>query len=541
MSARRDRQRQIAEVMARHGMGFLVDVSGLARVVPFERGLLGHERRPEPYTQPEHLRLALEELGTTFIKLGQILSTRADLLPAGYQGELAKLQDSAPPVPADAVRAVLEQELDCNDAFADFDFEPLAAASIGQAHAAALPDGTEVVVKIRRPGVVDQVQQDLEILQNLAVRASRRWQAARGYDVVGLADEFAQTLRAELDYLQEGRNAERFAANFAQDPDVRIPRVFWEATTSRVLTLERIRGVKIDDVERLDAAGVERRALAERATRVTAKMVFEDGFFHADPHPGNFFIQSDGRIGIIDFGMVGTLDDRMRQRLGSLLIGLGHDDADHVTRALLNLGVSTGPVDRQALRSDVEGLLQRYSGRGVGEITLGPVIDEVLAIVRGHRLRLPRDLVLLLKMVVMEEGLAARLDPEFRLGSVLGPYARGLMAAQVSPRAVARRLEEAGIDLARLAGAMPDELRRLLDVLQTGGELEPLVARAERIGSRLVAGVLAAAFIDGLAEMVAADSARRRAWHRPFFAVGFGAAGTLAGYAARGTRRTPSQ
>lgn len=530
-------------------MGYLVAVLGLTRVIPFERGLLGHERRAQPYTQPEHVRLALEELGTTFVKLGQILSTRADLMPSEYQAELSKLQDAAPPVGVEAVRALLAQELDggADAAFASFDVVPLAAASIGQAHAATLHDGTEVVVKVRRPGVVDQVQDDLEILQNLAARASRRWEAAAGYDLVGLADEFARTLRAELDYLQEARNAERFAANFAAEPDVKIPRVFWETTTSRVLTLERIRGIKISDLEALDAAGIDRRALAERATRITAKMVFEDGFFHADPHPGNFFIQPGGRVGIIDFGMVGAVDGQLRERLGRLLLALAREDPDRVASALLGLGVSAGAVDRARLRDDVAALLARYAGRSVGEIELGPAIGDVLGIARRHHLRLPRDLALLLKMIVMDEGLAAQLDPGFRLGDVLGPYAQRQIAAQLSPTALVRRLAQAGIDLAELTAELPDELRRLLDVLEAGGpelhlradELERLLARADRLVNRLVAGVLAAALIEALAELMAVDPARWRVRRRPLFAVGLVAAGTLGAYAARGAGRAP--
>ena len=530
-------------------MGWLVDATGLSRVVPFERGLLGHERRSEPYTQPEHLRLALEELGTTFIKLGQVLSTRADLMPPEYQAELAKLQDAAPPVPADDIRELLAQELDADPAaaFASFAFDPLAAASIGQAHAATLHDGTEVVVKVRRPGVVEQVQEDLETLQNLAARASQRWQAAARYDVVGLADEFAETLRAELDYLQEARNVERFAANFVDDGDVRIPRVFWATTTSRILTLERMDGIKISDLTALDAAGIDRHALAERATRVTAQMVFEDGLFHADPHPGNFFIEADGRIAIIDFGMVGTIDDRLRERLGRLLVALALDDADRVAESLISLGVSSGAVDRDALRDDVARLLARYAGRTIGQIALGTAISDVLAIVRRHQLRLPRDLALLLKMLLMEEGTAAQLDPEFRLGEVLGPYARGLIAAEMSPAALLRRLSRAGIDLAQLTADLPDELRRLLSGLQSGSlevrlranELEPLIARTERVGNRLVAAVLAAGLIDGLAQLIAADPAAWQARRRPLFAAGVGVAAALITYAARGARPGP--
>ena len=193
--------------------------------------------------------------------------------------------------------------------FAEFEVEPLAAASIGQVHGAHLADGTEVVVKVRRPGVVEQVEEDLEILQNLAASASRRWDLAEQYDLVGLAEEFARSLRQELDYLREGHNSERFAENFASNDDVHIPRVFWETTTSRVLTLERVRGMKINDLPALEAAGINRSQLAHRAAEILMKMVFEDGFFHADPHPGNFFVERGGRIGLIDFGLVGTVDE----------------------------------------------------------------------------------------------------------------------------------------------------------------------------------------------------------------------------------------
>lgn len=266
------RYREIAEVLARHGLGFLSGITGLERWVPFHHGVLGHEPRGMPYTNPEHLRLAFEQLGPMFIKLGQLLSTRSDLLPPEYLQELARLQDGAPPVPVETVRRLVQQELGDvpEELFAGFDGEPLASASIGQAHAAILKDGTRVVVKVRRPGVVARIQEDLEILQNLTAQAARRWEAADDDDLTGLAEEFARTLRAELDYLQEGRNAERFAGNFAGDPDIHIPRVFWRTTTSRVLTLERISGVKIDDLEGLDRAGIDRRPLAGRAVAAIA-------------------------------------------------------------------------------------------------------------------------------------------------------------------------------------------------------------------------------------------------------------------------------
>ena len=554
MNTRHERQREIVEILSRHGMGYLVGTLGLDRWVPFHRGVLGHEERENPYTRPDHLRLALEELGPTFVKLGQILSTRPDLLPPDYRSELAKLQDAAPPVAADRIRSEITHELDRDpeDIFSAFDFEPLAAASIGQAHAATLHDGTEVVVKIRRPGASDQIDQDLEILHNLAVRASRRWEAADDYDLLGLVDEFAATLRSEVDYLREGRSAERFAVNFADDPEVHIPRVSWETTTSRVLTLERIRGIKISDLPALDAAGTDRRALAERATRVTAQMVFRDGFFHADPHPGNFFIEPGGRIGIIDFGMVGVLDEHLRDQLAVLLVTLTRRDADAACSALLDLGFAKARVDRQSLRNDLEALLARYAGLAVGEIQLGRAIDDALTLMRRHRLRVPRDVVLLLKMVVMNEGMAAELDPGFRLGDVLAPYARDLVARQLSPAALAQRFARASIDAARLGVELPGQIRELLATLERGGvevrlppdELAAILARAERLGNRLVAGVIAAAFIDALPQLMAVDPQRWRARQNPLLAIGFGAAGTLAAYVAwsagRGSRRSES-
>ena len=502
MSARHNRHRQIADVLARHGWAYLLSAVGFDHLTP---GGTGSRRHGESHTRAEHLRLALEELGPTFIKLGQLLSTRADLVAGEYRIELAKLQDAAPQLSGEAVQEVISAELagGVGGAFASFDLEPLAAASIGQAHAAVLHDGTEVVVKIRRPGAVEQIEQDLEILGNLAAYAARHWEAAALYDVVGLAEEFAQTLRAELDYLQEGRNAERFADSFAGDPDVLIPRVFWERTTSRVITLERVRGMKINDLDALDAAGIDRHELAKRATRLIAKMVFEDGFFHADPHPGNFFIQPSGRVAIIDFGMVGTIDDGRREALERFLIALVREDADRLAAALLELTVSVRHVDRQRLRRDLDVLLNRYSGQRLGDIKLGRVIGEILEILRHHSLRIRRDLALLVKAFIMDEGIAAELDPDFELVDALAPYARRYLASQLSPSALLGRLEHAGIELAQLALDLPEEIHRVLEVIGAGGievhlraeELEPLVARSERVGNRVAVSIFVAASI----------------------------------------------
>jgi ubiquinone biosynthesis protein len=517
-AARRHREREIIEVLTRHGL------HALAGIVRFEHR--DRRRDPEiehagvPAVPARELRLALEELGPTFIKLGQLLSTRADLLPEGYRRELSKLQDAAPPAPADAIRETVEGELagGVAAAFAEFDPKPLAAGSVGEAHAAVLHDGTRVVVKVRRPGVVELIERDLEIIANLAARAARRSALAAAFDVIGLAQEFASELRGQLDYVREACNAERFAANFAGERGVRIPRVFWELTSSRVITLERLDGMKITDLEALRAAAVDRRELARNAALTMGKMIFVDGFFHGDPHPGNFFVEGDGRLGIIDFGIVGTLDDGLRAKLGRILLALDRRDPDRLAAALIAARVSGERIDRGALRDDLASLIDTYVGPGVGELSLGGLIGSMLDVVRRHRLRIPRDMSLLLRTVWVEEGIVVQLDQEFRPIEVLGPYARAHLFTGVTVSALFDRLQDAGVDLADFVGDLPGHLRRALDVIDEGGfdvhlrasELEPLMARAERLGNRIALSVLAAALIDAGTQLLARTRHRGR-------------------------------
>jgi ubiquinone biosynthesis protein len=523
--ARDQRERQIAEVLGRLGLSYLVKAVGLERLMTVARDATG--RRPAgTRTPPENLRLALEELGPTFIKLGQLLSTRADLLSPDYRAELTKLQDAAPAVPSEVVSDTVERELHApaDTAFATFEAVPLACASVGQAHTATLHDGTDVVVKVRRPNVVEEMEQDLEIIRNLAARASRHSKLAARYDVVGLADEFVRTLRAQLDYLEEARNAERFSANFAAEQSVQIPRVFPELTTSRVITIERIRGMKITDLTALDEAGLDRHELADGTALIVAKMIFEDGFFHADPHPGNFFIESTGRVGIIDFGMVGQLDDRLREQLGLLLTGFLREDPERLTDALLALGTSTEVVDRSRLRDDLRNLLARHFGGNVGELSLRSTIREILEIVRRHRLRVPHDLSLLFTTLIIAEGIVAELDPEFRFAEALAPYARRHLFSGLTAGGARRRLEQLGIDLAELTVDLPARVNRISEAIETSGlevhlrtdEMDALLARVERLGNRVAASVLAAALIGGAVQLATSRRGHRSRRRRGF-------------------------
>lgn len=506
------RYRQIATALVRHGLNYMVGVFGLERFVPFHRGMFSQGREDARQTPAEHVRLALEDLGVTFVKLGQILSTRPDLLPPEYLQELARLQDAATPIPGEEAEAVVAEELGMpvGESFAVFERIPLAAASIGQAHAAKLLNGDEVVVKVRRPGVVPQVTEDIEIFRNLATVASRRWPPAEQYDLVGLADEFAETLRGELDYLREGRNAERFAANFAGDPDVHIPKVYWEQSTASVLTLERIRGIKVDDIAALDAAGIDRKQLAHRIAAMLLKMILEDGFFHADPHPGNFFVEPNGCLGVVDFGMVGVLDEAGRERLAILLGALTSGDADRLVDAVIDVSTGRGQIDREGLRRDIQRLLARYYELPLGKIPLGRMLEEALAAVRRHRLQLPSGLALLFRALIVSEGLGLRLDPEFNLSPVLRPFAERLLMRRYSPMRWARRMGRAMLDADHLLSELPRRLHRALKMLDRGGfefgvrqeSLEPLADRLERLANRIVLGVITAAFIVALAVLM---------------------------------------
>ncbi|WOQ69863.1 AarF/ABC1/UbiB kinase family protein [Microbacterium limosum] len=539
MTANRSRYRQIGAVLRRHGLGVLAGVLGLGGWVPFHRGALGHARQEDPYTNPEHVRVALEELGPTFVKLGQILSTRHDLLPEAWVAEFTKLQDNVASAPWEGIRDVLRDELgaDPEQVFARFDPVPLAAASIGQAYAATLHDGTEVVVKVRRPGVVAQVHEDLDILRNLADRAERRWDAVRQYDLPGLVEEFSRTLRGELDYLQEARNAERFAENFAASTQVRIPRVYANTTTSRVLTLERMSGVRIDDLEGLDAAGIDRTALARLGADLVLTMVFDHRFFHADPHPGNMFVQPDGALALIDFGMVGELTEQTTDNLAGIVLAFTRDDPDALTTALTELSRTTDIVDRAGLRQAITAFTARYRGRSLSEISLATMLQQLLGILQHHQLHLPQETALLFKVLMMAEGTAAGLDPDFQMLDALQPYAEHLTRAQLSLPALARRWARAGADTGALLTELPATLRRLRHLLEDGGfevhlraaELEPLVGRAERVGNRVVAGMIAAALIGGIGTLVGGNT-KWRSREGVLIGAGTGTIGALGGY-----------
>jgi ubiquinone biosynthesis protein len=508
------RSRQIARILTRHGFDWIVAGWEKTPIGQLKRRLIRQRwsQRRERHSGPQHVRLALEELGTTFIKLGQTLSTRPDLIPAEYIFELTKLQDEVRPVSYAQIAAVITRELGKSpeQVFGTFEKTPVAAASIGQVHRAQLVDGTPVIVKVQRPGTAAQVAQDLEILSNIASLLAKREDWGDLYDFEGWADEFAMTLRDELDFTLEGRNADRMSHNFRDDPAVHIPQIYWEHTTPRVLVQEEIQGIKISDLAAIEAAGLDRRELAATCARITLVQIFKHGFFHGDPHSGNFFVEPDGTIGLIDFGQVGRLDRELREALLRLMMAIGQRDTNRLVDELLALGVSKRRLNRNLLKRDLDHLIYRYSDRELRDVSGAQIFTQITSIALKNQLQLPAELTLLAKVIVMDEGLGTHLDPDFRLMEFARPYFEEFWRDHLSPKAVARRIKETSRDMAEFSQELPRHFKRLLLRLERGeiafeGQLEEsrtVVKNLHHAANRISLSVLIAGVFIGISTVV---------------------------------------
>jgi ubiquinone biosynthesis protein len=507
------RYREIASVLIQHGFGGLVETLDLAPYLSLPRRILRRGRPTEPpLGTPQRLRLALEELGPTFVKLGQALSTRPDLLPTEYIAELTKLQDTVPPIQWDLIQEQIEAELGAplDTVFAKFRRTPIAAASLAQVHAASLPDGSQVVVKVQRPNIATTIETDLEILSDLSRLLEARTSLGQIYDLPGIAAEFATTLRAELDFCREGINADRFRANFSDEPFLHIPQVHWDFTTRRVLVLERIRGIKIDNLAALDAAGYDRYRIATHAARMIIKEVLEDGFFHADPHPGNFLVMPGEIIGAMDFGMVGYLSQGTRTDLIRLYIAAVQADEEGIVDQLIRMGLVRGSIDRVGLRRDVSRLLRKYHGLQLGAFRASDMIEEIMPVTFRHHLHLPADLWLVSKTVAMMEGVALKLAPDLDVVEIARPYVRRFVWQLASPDVWGLPLIKGATDWAELLGLIPRVGAQLLTRAEQGEmqvtvnlkELDQALTRIDRSANRLSVSVLLAALTIGLALLV---------------------------------------
>jgi ubiquinone biosynthesis protein len=503
----------------RHGFGYMVEELGLYHLLSLPRRIMTQEVHAS-LTLGERIRRVLEDLGPTFVKLGQLASTRSDLLPEPIIAELVKLQDSVPPFSAETARSIVEQELDqpVDEIFENFENTPIAAASIGQVHRAVLHGGQSVAVKIQRPGVTRTMSRDLEILQDLSALAERKLDWAKQYGLTRMVEEFSRSLLAELDYAQEGRNAERIAA---QQPEqakakVAIPAIFWDYSSARVLTMEYVEGITLNRREELLERGIKLKKVAQQLVEMMLDQIFIHGFFHADPHPGNVMLLADGRLALIDFGMVGRLSEEMKDSLSALVIALMRRNTDSMVRAILRLGVIPENADRAALRDDMDLLRESYYDIPFNQVSIGKALNDLFAIARKHRLVIPPDLAMLGKTMLTLEGVVANLDPSFSIVQMAEPFGRQLVKQRFSGSRVQRKILGGVADLAESLVELPAQARQLSALISSGKlkvevglpELKNLEHKFSRVGNRLSFSIVLLAFSIIMAGLIIGSSLR---------------------------------
>lgn len=510
LGAMRDlpRLHQITSVFIRHGLGDLVRRLGVANILERAGQILhwgeGVESlRLEP---AQRVRLALEELGPTFVKLGQVMATRVDLFPPRWIAEFEKLQNEVPPVPFEALLPELEGALGRSpfEVFRDLDTRSYGSASIAQVHRARLADGAPVVLKVRRPGVRAKIDADLRILGHIAELIESEMPDARRYRPVEIGAQFSRSLERELDFTTEARNMERFAKNFAGDPYIAIPKVYREWTSETLLVQEHIEGIPGTDFAAVEAARLDKKLLSARGAESVLKMILIDGFFHADPHPGNVFYLPDNRIVMIDYGMVGRLSSQRRKQVVDLLAGLARMEEEPMLEVLLDWA-GDAYVDESKLISDVNELVFDYESVPLKDLRIGVLIRQFAAIVREHSIVLPSDLTLMFKALITLEGLGRQYDPDFRITEHLTPMLQRVLRERYQPAEIVKRGRGAVADFFSVMGSLPRDLARLLREARRGKtridldlkRLDSFGRQLDRTLDRTTVGVLTASLVIG--------------------------------------------
>ncbi len=515
------RIRQIVNVFLRHGFGQIIEQINLQRFIPLRKRFRLFDRWDEVprHTIPQRLRIAFSELGPSFVKFAQILSSRPDLITTEYADEFKKLQDKVPPFPSESAGRIIEAELGkpLDELFDDFEDVPVAAASIAQVHSAVLKTGEKVVVKIQRPGIREVIETDIAIL-NAIVRLMLKYiPESRYFNPQGIVNEFSRSVKKEIDFVAEARNAMRFRKNFEGYDDVCIPEIYSELLTGKVIVMERLEGVRIDDIEGIDALGVDRKEIANRGVNAYFKMIFEDGFFHADPHPGNLFVMKDGRIGIIDFGIVGWLTSEMIENIAKTFLALLNRNYDRLVDLYMDLGIVTDEVNVEIFRSefktDLIYLLEPLYDVTISEVNFPEYLEALTHLVVKHGLKLPSDLLLMDKTILILDNIGRQLDPKFNAATAAEPYAAKLVKERMSPENILDRAKDNMVEISGILANTPMQLNRLLKKTlkdELSFKIDPvgmdkLIRDIDRSSNRIAFSLIVAATIVGSSMLVQSD------------------------------------
>lgn len=482
----------------------------------------------------ERIRLILEELGPTFIKMGQIASTRPDLIPAEVLIELEKLQDDVPPFPFEEVERIIKEELggSIDTLFKEFQETPLAAASIGQVHYAVLKSNERVAVKIQRPNIYKVIQTDLEILQDLVQLAVQRLDWASRYPLTEIVEEFSKSLQAELNYTIEARNTERVSKQFESDATVHIPKVFWDLSSQKILTLEFMEGIKLNNVNTLDSLGINRKILAERFVHSIFHQILIEGFFHGDPHPGNILAQPGEVIIFLDFGMVGRLTEEMKTHIATLIIAMMRKNTEGVIKAVTRMGLIPEDIDMKQLTKDVDDLKEKYLDVPLSQVSLGESINDLFSIAYQHRIQIPVDLTLLGKTLLTMEGTVEMLDPEISVMNIAEPFGRKLLKERLRPKKVAENAANYLFEYGEILTQLPKHIQDLTSTIKKGKlrmevtvpELEQFLKKLDRISSRLSFSIVLLSFSIIMVGLIIGSALNKQStllWNIPATEIGF--------------------
>jgi len=502
----RKRYQQILTTFAKHGFGYILTKLQLRRSLLPPEQTETKIQAEDLISQAVHFRLALEELGPTFIKVGQILSTRPDLLKPEFIQELAKLEDSVPPEPWEAIHAIMVEELgeEPENIFKEIETIPLAAASLGQVHHAKLKSGRNVVIKVQRPNIQSIIDVDLSILEDMAVLAERTSWGERNHPT-DIIRNFAESLRNELDYYREGRNADRFRNNFSGDERLHIPKIYWNYTTKRVLVMEELHGIKITDIDAIEKAGISRKKIAENAAAIIVKEILQDGFYHADPHGGNFLVLEGGVIGVMDFGMVGELHPRDRESLTRMYVNAIAMDSEGIVDELFRMAAIENNTDRNRLEEDIDHMLRKYAGLPLKDMRMQDILQDLTAIVSRYNLTLPADFWMLGKTMGMMEGLGLKLNPDFDIFSISEPIVRKLRLEMLRPKKEwGRYLVHEAMDFEAIARLLPRASRRLIERIDKNQPLEMSIVGSDKAIKTMSAQINRLSLSIGMAGLVIA-------------------------------------